>query len=91
MVVDVNNDFKKSVVVYHTLMVKHLYTLALRALRTNQEVSTHLTRIQHGFLPDKNIIQAQEVIQELQHMLSEMQEAIRNPEKQNSNHIVPLK
>lgn len=72
-------------------MVKHLYTLALRALRTNQEVTTHLTRIQHGFLPDKNIEQAREVIQDLQQMLSEMQQVLREPGKADHNHIVPLK
>lgn len=72
-------------------MVKHLYTLALRALRTNQEVTTHLTRIQHGFLPDKNIEQAREVIQDLQQMLLEMQQVLREPGKSDHNHIVPLK
>lgn len=72
-------------------MVKHLYTLALRALRTNQEVTTHLTRIQHGFLPDKNIEQAKQVIEDLQNMLSEMQQVLREPGKGDQNHIVPLK
>jgi hypothetical protein len=72
-------------------MVKHLYTLALRALRTNQEVTTHLTRIQHGFLPDKNIEQAKQVIEDLQQMLSEMQQVLREPGKSDHNHIVPLK
>lgn len=72
-------------------MVRHIYTLALKALRTNQEVTTHLTRIQHGFLPDKNIEQAKEVIQELQQMLMEMQQVLQEPRKSDHNHIVPLK
>ena len=70
-------------------MVKPLYTLALRALSTHKEVLAHLTRIQHGFMPDKQIEQAQIVVAQLQDMLREMQEAAKNP-PQSSSHI-PLK
>jgi hypothetical protein len=70
-------------------MVKPLYTLALRALSTNKEVLAHLTRIQHGFMPDKQIEQAQIVVAQLQDMLREMQEAAKSP-PQSSSHI-PLK
>ena len=70
-------------------MVKPLYTLALRALSTHKEVLTHLTRIQHGFMPDKQIQEAQIVVTQLQEMLREMQEVAKNPPSQ-SNHI-PLK
>jgi hypothetical protein len=58
---------------------KHIHTLALRALRVNQEVTTHLTRVQHGFLPDKNIVQAQEIVTQLQAMLHDMQTALKAP------------
>jgi hypothetical protein len=70
-------------------MVKPLYTLALRALRVNQEVGAHLTRIQHGFLPEKSIQQTQHTILQLQEMLAEMQEALKAPTR--SNHSIPLK
>lgn len=70
-------------------MVKPLYTLALRALSTNKEVFAHLTRIQHGFMPDKQIEQAQLVVAQLQDMLREMQEAAKAP-PQSSSHV-PLK
>lgn len=70
-------------------MVKPLYTLALRALSTNKEVLAHLTRIQHGFMPDKQIEQAQLVVAQLQDMLREMQEAAKAP-PQSSSHV-PLK
>ncbi len=70
-------------------MVKPLYTLTLRALSTHKEVLAHLTRIQHGFMPDKQIEQAQHVVAQLQDMLREMQEAVKNP-PQSSSHI-PLK
>jgi hypothetical protein len=70
-------------------MVKPLYTLALRALRVNQEVSAHLTRIQHGFLPEKSIQQTQHTILQLQEMLAEMQAALKAPP--SSNNSIPLK
>ena len=69
-------------------MVKPLYTLTLRALSTHKEVLAHLTRIQHGFMPDKQIEQAQLVVAQLQDMLREMQEAVKSPPQ--STHI-PLK
>ena len=69
-------------------MVKPLYTLTLRALSTHKEVLAHLTRIQHGFMPDKQIEQAQLVVAQLQDMLREMQEATKSPPQ--STHI-PLK
>lgn len=69
-------------------MVKPLYTLTLRALSTHKEVLAHLTRIHHGFMPDKQIEQAQLVVAQLQEMLREMQEAAKSPPQ--STHI-PLK
>jgi hypothetical protein len=70
-------------------MVKPLSTLALRAMSTHKEVLAHLTRIQYGFMPDKQIEQAQAVVSQLQDMLREMQEVSKNPPSQ-SQHI-PLK
>lgn len=70
-------------------MVKPLYTLALRALSTNKEVIAHLTRIQHGFMPDSQIEQAQLVVAQLQDMLREMQDAIKAPPSSSSS--MPLK
>lgn len=73
-------------------MVKHLSTLALRALRVNQEVSAHLTRIHSGFLPDRNITQAQQVLNELQTMLQDMEKALKAPLSQtSSSSALPLK
>lgn len=75
-------------------MVKpQLYTLALRALRVNQEVATHITRIQHGFLPGRNIEQAQQTIHTMQEMLREMQEALQAPKTYSSPPpgYIPLK
>ena len=74
-------------------MVKPLYTLALRALQVNKEVAAHLTRVQHGFLPGKNIEQAHETLRTMQEMLSEMQEALNSPltTYRSANTYVPMK
>ena len=79
-----------SVLFIHTLMVKHIHTLALRAMQTNQSVAASLTRIQHGFMPEKNIDQAQQVLQQLQEMLAEMRKSLVAPPSHSSN-AVPLK
>lgn len=70
-------------------MVKPLYSLALRALQTNREVMSHLTRIQHGFMPERNIQELEHVIQDLQQTLNEMRKSLQNPS--GSPPIVPLK
>ena len=75
-------------IAYIQLMVKPLYTLALRALSTNKEVLAHLTRIQHGFMPEAQIEQAQRIVTQLQDMLQEMKEVAKTPP--SSTHI-PLK
>lgn len=72
-------------------MVKHLSTLALRAMQTNQSVLSHLTRIQHGFLPEKNIQEAEHVVAQLQELLRDMKSAMSHPKESNSDKIIPLK
>jgi hypothetical protein len=71
-------------------MVKPLYTLALRALTVNQQMAAHLTRIQSGFLPGKQIQETQLAIQTLQEMLCEMQKALDAPHIPAKNYV-PLK
>lgn len=71
-------------------MVKPLYTLALRALTVNQQMTAHLTRIQSGFLPGKQIQETQHAIQTLQEMLCEMQKALEAPHRPAKNYV-PLK
>jgi hypothetical protein len=75
-------------------MVKHIHTLALRAMQANQQMSAHLIRVHSGFLPAKNIEQAQEMLKSLQEMLCDMQTALDAPPdssaKRHSNYV-PLK
>lgn len=71
------------------LMVRPLYTLALRAIQTNQSVSANLTRIQHGFMAERNILELERTLKELQDTLHEMKQSLQTQEK--SPPIVPLK
>ena len=71
-------------------MVKPLYTLALRALTVNQQMSVHLLRIQNGFLPGKQIEEAHQTIRSLQEMLCDMQKALEAPQSSAKNYV-PLK
>lgn len=72
-------------------MVKHMHTLALRALQVNQQMAAHLTRVQSGFLQAKNIEQAQETLESMQEMLRDMQTALHAPPSPPSSPYVPLK
>jgi hypothetical protein len=74
-------------------MVKHLHTLALRALQANQQMAAHLTRVQSGFLQAKNIDQAQEMLNSMQEMLRDMQTALQAPPgtQPRDQPYVPLK
>jgi hypothetical protein len=71
-------------------MVKHMHTLVLRALQANQQMVAHLTRVQSGFLQDKNITQAQETLDSLHEMLRDMQAALHAPPSLPSKYV-PMK
>jgi hypothetical protein len=74
-------------------MVKPLYSLALRALTVNQQMTAQLIRIQSGFIPGKQLQEAQLSIQTLQEMLCEMQKALDAPNEpfKPAKNFVPLK
>lgn len=74
-------------------MVKPLYSLALRALSVNQQMTAQLIRIQSGFIPGKQIQEAQLSIETLQEMLRDMQKALDAPDQvfKPAKNYVPLK
>ena len=74
-------------------MAPALSTLALRALAVNQQVAVHLLRIQHGFLPGKQLDHAHATLTSLQEMLCEMQKALDAPNEafKPAKNFVPLK
>lgn len=73
-------------------MVKPLYSLALRALTVNQQMAAQLTRIQSGFLPGKQLEEAQATAKLMQEMLCDMQKALNAPSPPTpAKNFVPLK
>jgi len=70
----------------------HFHTMALRAVQTNQSVMSHLTRVQHGFMPERNIDQAEQVLNQLQEMLREMRNTLQAPPPSSFSSVhIPLK
>jgi hypothetical protein len=73
-------------------MVKPLVnTLAVRMMRTSQTMQVHLTRIQSGFMPERNIHEAETLLQEMQSAIQAMRSAISNPDTPKPSNYVPLK
>jgi len=74
-------------------MVKVIHSLAHQALTVNQQMTAHLIRIRSGFLPGKQLQEAQLTIQTLQEMLCDMQKALDAPTKAftPAKNFVPLK
>jgi hypothetical protein len=57
-------------------MVKPFFTLASRLLSTNGSLVCNLTRIQSGFLPRENLVQAKQHLADIQIALREIEESI---------------
>jgi hypothetical protein len=69
-------------------MVKPFLVLASRVLRANQELTPCITRIHHGFMPEKNIDQVEKMLQDMQEMVRDMRQSLIS--KTDSNYI-PMK
>lgn len=72
-------------------MVKHLTTLASRAIEVNRRTVVHLTRLQSGFLPERNLAQTQEILDTLQDLLRQMNTCLSHPPPHSPPPAVPLK
>lgn len=74
-------------------MVRAIHSLAHQALTVNQQLTAHLIRIRSGFLPGKQVQEAQNTIQTLQEMLRDMQKALDAPPQTfvPAKNFVPLK
>jgi predicted RNA-binding protein with EMAP domain len=66
-------------------------TLATRMMRTSQVMQVHLTRIQYGFMPEKNIQEAEQLLEEMQTAIREIRDAISKPDPKPPSNYVPLK
>jgi len=73
-------------------MAKPFASLALKAVEMNKTVLPNLIRIQSGFMAEKNIDQAETLVNQLQEMLREMRMTLKAPiSYQQSDDYVPLK
>lgn len=77
---------------YHILMRKfeHAYTLAFRLLDANRTFVTSVKRIQNGFLPERNLTEARELLEEFRITLDQIEQSMKYPPQADHNHI-PLK
>jgi hypothetical protein len=66
-------------------------TLAMRMMRSSQVMQVHLTRIQSGFMPERNLNEAEQLLQEMQAAVQAMRNAISNPDTKQASNCVPLK
>jgi hypothetical protein len=73
-------------------MVKPLIgSLAMRMMRTSQVMQVHLTRIQSGFMPERNINEAEQLLQEMQAAIGQMRSMLANRDPKPPSNCVPLK
>ena len=72
-------------------MVKPLTLLASRAVEVNRTVVVHLTRLQYGFLPERNLAQTQEILNTLQDLVRQMEHCLTHPPPPSRPPVLPLK
>jgi hypothetical protein len=71
-------------------MVKHLHTLASHALNLNGCLCRHLVRLQFQLEPQRDVQEAQKLVDQLQQMFLSMQAELKmNADLPNQSH--PLK
>jgi hypothetical protein len=70
--------------------LEHAYTLAFRLLDANHGFVTSVKRIQNGFLPERNLKEARELLDQFKITLDQIEQSMRYPPQADHNHI-PLK
>lgn len=60
-----------------TLMRKHLSTLTFQVVERQKSLYTAVTRIQYGFQPIENAVEASRHIRDISNLLREIEESIR--------------
>lgn len=70
--------------------VRHAYSLAFRLLDTNAVFVTNVKRIQNGFLPERNLKEARDLLEEFRATLDQIEQSMKYPPQADHNHI-PLK
>ncbi len=70
--------------------LEHAYTLAFRLLDANQGFVTSVKRIQSGFLAERNLKEAREILEQFKVTLDQIEQSMKYPPQADHNHI-PLK
>ena len=66
-------------------------TLAMRMMRSSQVMQVHLTRIQSGFMPERNLNEAEQLLQEMQSAIGQMRSVLADRDPKPPSNCVPLK
>jgi len=70
--------------------LEHAYTLAFRLLDANHVFVTSVKRIQSGFLAERNLKEAREMLEQFKVTLDQIEQSMKYPPQADHNHI-PLK
>lgn len=58
-------------------MRKQLSTLALQVVERQRQLSVAVTRVQHGFMPRENTLEASKQLREINALLREIEESLK--------------
>jgi hypothetical protein len=58
-------------------MRKQLSTLALQVVERQRQLSVAVTRVQHGFMPRENTLEASRHLKDINAMLREIEESLK--------------
>ena len=61
----------------YRLMRKQLSTLALQVVERQRQLSVAVTRVQHGFMPRENTLEASKQLREINALLREIEESLK--------------
>ena len=69
------------------------YSLTLRMLTTNGSFVSSIRRIQSGFLPERNIKEARELLDEFKLTLDQIEKSLYTPKHDNTrnDNYIPMK
>lgn len=70
----------------YRLMRKQLSTLALQVVERQRQLSVAVTRVQYGFMPRENTLEASKQLREINALLREIEESLKQKTIQINAH-----
>lgn len=70
--------------------LEHAYSLAFRLLDANHGFVTNVKRIQSGFLAERSLKEAREMLDQFKVTLDQIEQSMKYPPQADHNHV-PLK